>query len=304
MLYDLIILGAGPAGLSAAIYASRDGLNILVLDKGIAGGQIASTELVENYPGFESVSGQKLTSSMLTHAKKFGAEIQEAVEIKSVHLEGKIKKITSSKGEFQSKSIMLATGSREKKLGIKGESELKGKGVSYCATCDAPFFKEKEVVVIGGGNSALAEAIHLSKFAKTVIVIHRRSVLRADKILQKQAQSNPKIKFILNSTVEEIIGSTKVEAITLKDTKTSSISSVKCDGIFIYIGMLPNTELFKEKLKLDKQNQIIIDDECKTNIPGVFAAGDVTNSKVKQVVTAAGSGAIAAISASKFISEE
>lgn len=302
-IYDVIILGAGPAGLTAAIYASRELMKTAVIDKGVAGGQIAWAGTIENYPGFESISGQQLTSSMASQAKKFGAQIVELNEVKSIELDGKIKKVKTAKTEFLAKSIIIATGAREKKLGVKGENELKGKGVSYCATCDAPFFKDKGVLVIGGGNSAITEAIHLAKFAKSVTIIHRREQLKAEKSRQEAAKSNPKIKFLLNKTVEEIFGTNKVEGVKLKDAKTGKTSELKCDGIFIYVGTLPNTELFAGKLALDKNNQIIIDEDCKTSIAGVFAAGDVTNSKIKQVATAVGSGAIAAISASSYLSE-
>ncbi len=299
--YDLIIIGAGPAGLTAGLYASRSGLKTLILEKGAAGGQIAVTALIENYAGYESINGSELTEKMANHARKFGAEIMEFTEVLDIGLAGKTKKAKTPGGEFEANAIILATGNREKKLGVKGESELKGKGVSYCATCDGPFFRDKEAVVVGGGNSAIGEAIHLTKFAKSVTVVHRRAEFRAEKALVDKARENPKIRFLLDSTVEEITGGGKVNSVKIKNVKAGGISELKTDGVFIYAGMLPNSELVKGKVALDQWGYIIVDAERKTNVEGVFAAGDVTNSKVKQVTTAAGDGTIAAIFAEKYI---
>lgn len=302
--YDLIIIGAGPAGLTAALYASRSGLKTAIIEKGAIGGQISTTAIIENYPGYESISGPDLTAKMAEHAKKFGAEIMEFTEVLNLDFEGETKKVKTGSGDLEAKAIIIATGSREKKLGAKGETELKGKGVSYCATCDAPFFRNKDVIVIGGGNSALEEANYLTKFANSVTVVHRRGEFRAEKAVQEKVKNNPKIKFIMESTVEEIVGQKKVESVKIKNVKTNSISEIKCDGIFIYVGMIPNSELVAGKLALDKYGQITVDNEMKTNAKGVFAAGDVTNSKVKQVTTATGDGTIAAVFAEKYISGE
>ncbi len=302
--YDLIIIGGGPAGLTAALYASRSGLKALVIEKGATGGQIATTPHIENWPGTESIAGPELTDKMAAHAKKFGAEIIEYAEVTGLELEGKMKKVQTAGGSFEAKALILATGSREKKLGIKGETELKGKGVSYCATCDAPFFREKGLVVIGGGNSALEEANYLTKFAKSVTLIHRRSHFRADKVVEDKIRANPKIKIILDAVAEEILGSKNVVGVKIRNTQTGEVSELKCDGIFIYVGMIPNTEFLAGKVALDKYGCIIVDNSKKTNVEGVFAAGDATHSKVKQVVTAAGDGAIAAVEAEKYISGE
>lgn len=302
--YDLIIIGAGPAGLTAALYAARAGLKALVIEKAAAGGQIATTAIMENWPGTESISGPALIEGMANHAKKFGAEIMEFTEVTGLELEGKIKKVQTMGGAFESSAVILATGSREKKLGVKGETELKGKGVSYCATCDAPFFREKDIIVIGGGNSALEEAVHLAKFAKSVTVVHRRSHFRADKAVEDKLKANPKVKIVLDAVVEEILGAKNVEGVKIRGTKTGQESEIKCDGVFIYVGMIPNTEFLAGKVALDKYGCIIVDDSKKTNVEGVYAAGDATHSIVKQVVTAAGDGAIAAVSAEKYIGGE
>ncbi len=300
--YDLIIIGAGPAGLTAALYASRSGLRTLAVDKGAAGGQIATTAEIENWPGTESTTGPGFTERLAAHARKFGAEITEFTEVVSLELEGKTKKVKTANGGHEAKAVIIATGAREKKLGIKGEVEFKGKGVSYCAMCDGSFFRSKSVAVIGGGNSALSEAIYLSKFASSVTVVHRRSEFRAEKALVEQAKGNPRIKFLLDSVPEEISGAGKVEKMKVKNAKTGAITDLKADGVFIYVGMLPNSELVKAKLKLDDYGQIVVDREMKTSIKGVFAAGDVTNSRVKQVTTAAADGTIAAVSAEKYLS--
>lgn len=300
--YDLVIIGAGPAGLTAGLYASRAGLKTAVMEKGAAGGQIAATAAIENYPGFESLAGPELTEKMANHAKKFGTQIIEFTEVLSLDLEGKTKKVKTTNGEFEAKAIIIATGAREKKLGIKGETELKGKGVSYCATCDAPFFREKDLAIVGGGNSALEEANYLAKFAKSVTIIHRRDEFRAEKVVQDKTKSNPKIKSVLESVVEEILGTNKVEGVKIRNVKTSRTSELKCDGVFIYAGMVPNSELVKGKLELNEWGYIKVNEKKETSVKGVFAAGDVTDSPVKQVTTATGDGTIAAVFAEKYVS--
>ncbi len=302
--YDLIIIGAGPAGLTAALYASRAGLKTLVVEKGAAGGQIATTAVMENWPGTESISGPALTEAMAKHAKKFGAELLEFTEVTGIEIEGPVKKVHTVNGTFEAKALIIATGNREKKLGVPGEAEFKGKGVSYCATCDAPFFREKDVVVIGGGNSALEEAHYLAKFAKSVTVIHRRSHFRADKAVEEKIRAEPKIKIVLDSTVEAIVGAKKAEGVRMLNTKTGKASELKCDGVFIYVGMIPNSELVAGKVALDKYGCVITDADRNASAPGVFAAGDVTHGKVKQAVTAAGDGAIAAVMAEKYMEGE
>lgn len=301
MIYDLIIIGGGPAGLTAALYGARAGLTTLVLEKKpINGGQITSTSVVENWPGTKSISGMDLANSMAEHVLSLGVEIKNMYEVQEVKLEGKIKKIKTNYGEFESKTVIIATGCSEKKIGVKGEEELKGQGVSYCSICDAPFTKGKTVAVIGGGNSALEEAEYLSTFASKVYLIHRREEFRADKVVIDKVKSNKKIEFLLNKTVSEIIGKNKVEKIRIKDTKSEKESELKIDFVFVFIGMDPNTELFKE-VKKDQNNYILADKECSINLKGVFVAGDVRSGAIKQVVVASSDGATAALSVRNFI---
>lgn len=302
--YDLVIIGAGPAGLTAGLYAARSGLKTAIVEKGAAGGQMGTTAIIENYPGYQSISGPELVEKMVSHAKKFGAELLEFSEVLGLELEGEIKKIQTMNAMLEARAIIIATGAKEKKLGVKGETELKGKGVSYCATCDAPFFKDKNILVIGGGNSALEEANYLTKFANSVTIVHRRSEFRAEKAIQDKVKNNPKIKFIMDSVLEEIIGTSKVEGAKIKNVKTGTITELKTDGAFIYIGMVPNTEFLSGKVALDNYGAIIVDEAKRTNVKGVFAAGDVTNSLVKQITTATGDGTIAALSAEKYLSGE
>ena len=302
--YDIIILGGGPSGLTAAIYAAREKLKVAVIEQGAVGGQMATTNEIENYPGMDSIDGAELASLMANQAKKFGAKIIEYAEVKEARLEGDAKIIKTAKGDFSAKAVIISTGAREKKLGVPGETELKGRGVSYCATCDGPFFRDRDVAVIGGGNSAISEALHLVKFAKSVTIIHRRQTLRADMERQERARQNPKIKFMLDCTVEEIAGEGKVQHVKIANLKTNEKQDVAVDGVFIYIGTLPNTELFRGQVELDKRGHVMIDTNCKTNLKGVFASGDATNFGVKQVATAVGLGTVAALSASAFISGE
>ncbi len=301
MVYDLIIIGGGPAGLTAAIYGVRAGLNTLVLEKKpINGGQISATSVVENWPGIKSISGMDLANSMAEHVLSLGVEIKNMCEVQEAELSGKIKKIKTNYGEFESKTVIIATGCSEKKIGVKGEEELKGAGVSYCSICDAPFTKGKIVAVIGGGNSALEEAEYLSSFGSKIYLIHRREEFRADKAVINKVQSNKKIEFLLNKTVSEIIGKKKVESIKLKDTQSGKESELKIDFVFVFIGMDPNTEIFKE-VKKDQNRYLLADKEFSTNLEGVFVAGDVRSEATKQVVVACSDGAVAALSARNFI---
>lgn len=300
--WELIIIGAGPAGLSAALYSGRGKIKTLVIDKSaIPGGQIATTSLIEDYPGVKALSGEELGRIMMEQAKEFSANFSFNEEVKEVDLHNKI--VKTDKGEYKAKAIIIATGAVERKLNVPGEKELKGRGVSYCAVCDAPFFKDKEVIVVGGGNSALDESLYLSKFVKKLYIVHRRDKLRADKVLQERAFANPKIEFIWNTEVKEIKGKDKVEGVVLYNKKTGEEKEMKVDGIFIYIGMLPNTKMFKGQLEMDERGYIITNERMETNIPGVYAVGDVRKSPVKQAITAASDGAIAALMAEKYIEE-
>ncbi|MEM4272224.1 MAG: thioredoxin-disulfide reductase [Candidatus Bilamarchaeaceae archaeon] len=298
---DILILGGGPAGLTAAIYASRAGHKATILEKGVVGGQIASTWLVENYPGIKSISGPELTAAMAEQAKSFGASIIEFAEVLSVDLSKK--EVKTADSAYRAKAIIIATGNRERKLSVPGENEFKGRGVSYCATCDALFFKGKEIAVVGGGNSALAESLHLSKFASKITVIHRRGEFRAEKALQEEAFKNPKFTFLMDSVVAEIKGKSAVESIVVRSLKTGKETELKVSGVFVYTGMLPNSELFKSQLETDAAGFIITNEKMETSIPGVFAAGDVRNSSIKQITTAVSDGTVAAIFAGALCSQ-
>jgi thioredoxin reductase (NADPH) len=302
-IYDVIIIGAGPAGMTAAVYTSRGNLSTLMIERGIPGGQMANTEEVENYPGFEHILGPELSTKMFDHAKKFGAEyaygdVQEIVDGEA------FKTIKAGGKEYKTRSIIITTGAEYKKMGIPGEKELGGRGVSYCAVCDGAFFRNKELVVVGGGDSAVEEGVYLTRFANKVTIVHRRDELRAQKILQDRAFANEKIEFIWNSTVKEINEENgKVGSVTLKSTVDDTETEFKANGVFIYIGMLPLTKPFKELGILNENGYILTNDQMETSIPGIFAAGDVREKTLRQIVTATGDGSVAAQAAQQYIEE-
>lgn len=302
-LYDCLIIGGGPAGLSAAIYASRGKLNTVVFERSKIGGQAAITDDIENYPGsVEEATGPKIVKRMREQAESFGTcFVME--EVKKVELSKKIKKVITTKGCYEGKTVIIATGAEHMKLNVPGEEEFIGKGVSYCATCDADFFTDLDVVVVGGGDSAVQEALYLTKFAKNVTIIHRRDKLRANKCLQDKAFKNPKIKFLWDSVVERIEGDGIVEKIIVRNVKTGELKEVKTDGVFIFIGMKPSTEIFKGLIEMDERGYILTDENMRTNIEGVFAAGDCRAKLLRQIVTAAADGAIAAVAAERYIEE-
>lgn len=300
-IFDIIILGGGPAGFSSAIYAARGAVSTAIVDINMLGGQPSNYLELENYPGFQLVGGYDLMEKFEEHADKFGVEKFPMQEITKIDLAKK--KIYTKEYEFSAKSIIIATGAQPMKLGVKGEKEFIGRGVSYCAVCDGAFYKDKIVAVVGGGNSAIEEAMYLTKFAKKVYVIHRRDKLRADKILQEKAFKNQKIEFIWNSIVLEIQGENTVKSIVLKNLQTDKISELKIDGIFPYIGISPNTELFSGQLEQDKYGFIQTDTTMATSIDGVYAIGDVRNTPLRQVVTAASDGAIGATYALRYIEQ-
>ncbi len=301
--YDVIIIGGGPAGLSAGLYASRARLTSLLIERGLVGGLITESELVENFPGFpEGISGLELGQLMHQQATKYGLETLLA-EATGIELSGKQKVVKTTKGDFIAKAVIIASGSERLKLGIPGEEEFTGKGVSYCATCDAAFFRELPVAVVGGGDTAIIEALHLSKFASKVTVIHRRHQLRATRILQEKAFSEPKVEFQWDSIVEEIEGRDSVKRIRLRQVKTGEKSALDVAGVFISVGIKPNTAYLKGTLALDAAGFIITNERMETEIPGIFAAGDVRYHSARQAITAAGDGATAAIYAEKLISE-
>ncbi len=299
--FDVVILGGGPAGFSAAIYAARGAVSTAIVDVNMLGGQPSNYLELENYPGFQLVGGYDLMEKFEEHADKFGVKKFPMQEIEKVDLAQK--KIYTKEYEFSAKSIIIATGAQPQKLGVLGEKEFVGRGVSYCAVCDGAFYKDKIVAVVGGGNSAIEEAMYLTKFAKKVYVIHRRDKLRADKIIQERAFKNQKIEFIWNSIVFEIQGENTVKSILLKDTQTDKISKLDVDGIFPYIGISPNTELFSGQLNQDKYGFIITDTTMATSVDGVYAIGDVRNTPLRQVVTAASDGAIGATYALRYIEQ-
>ncbi|MGM0879014.1 MAG: thioredoxin-disulfide reductase [Bacillota bacterium] len=299
--YDVIIVGAGPAGMTAAVYTSRANLNTLLIERGIPGGQMANTQDVENYPGFDHVLGPDLSNKMFEHAKKFGA-VYEYGDIKEIVDEGRLKKVVTTNKEFYAKSVIIASGADHKKLGVPGENELGGLGVSYCAVCDGAFFKARELVVVGGGDSAVEEAVYLTRFASKVTIIHRRDQLRAQKILQERAFSNEKIEFIWNKEVTSINeGNGKVNTVTLKDTKTGEQSQFPADGVFIYVGTLPLNGAFKNLDITNDEGYVVTDEAMATKIPGIYAAGDIRDKTLRQIVTATGDGSIAAQSVQHYI---
>ena len=305
-VYDVIVIGGGPAGLSAALYAGRARLNTLVIEKKKEGGQIALTSEVENYPGcLEGESGPTLIDRMYNQAKHFGAEFVYD-EIESVDLKGSIKQLKGKKDVYKAKSIIIATGASSRPIGCPGEKEFTGKGVSYCATCDGSFFEDFDIYVVGGGDTAVEEAMYLTKFGRSVTIIHRRDELRAAKSIQDKAFKNPKIKFMWNTIVKELKGDGILNTMVVENVKTREQTTIVADeedmtfGVFGFIGYIPKTDIFKDILTLD-HGYIVTDENMKTNIDGVFAAGDVRVKSLRQVVTAASDGAIAAVQAEKYI---
>ena len=308
--FDLIIIGSGPGGLAAALYAARGRMKTLVLEKGQNGGQAAITHLIENYPGsIEDPTGPKLTHRMLEQAKSFGAEIRKD-EVLDVDFSGKEKVIKCKNGEYTAKAVVIATGATPRKLDAPGIRELSGKGISYCATCDADFFKDLEVYVIGGGNSAVEEAIYLTKFARQVHIVHMLDHFQCESIVLEKAKAVPNLDIRIRTVVEEVKGDGILESIVFKNLDTNEVYEVEADeedgtmGLFIFIGYQPQTELFKGKVEIDQYGYIVAGESTETNVPGVFVAVDGRVKEVRQVVTATADGAVAAIMAEKYISKE
>lgn len=301
--FDVAIIGSGPAGYTASIYTSRAKLKTIIISGSLPGGQLMTTTEVENFPGFPNgITGPQLMINMQQQSERFGTKI-EVDEVTSVDFKNRPFKIKTGSAEYLADSILISTGASPRKLGLKSEGDFSGRGVSYCATCDGPFFRDQEIVVVGGGDTALEEATFLTKFGKSVKIIHRRNELKASKILQERAFENPKIEFIWNSAVVNIEGQNKVAAVTIKDINTGAETVLNAGGLFVAIGHEPNTTIFKGQIDLDERGYILLNNNTKTNIEGVFAAGDVHDHRYRQAITAAGFGCMAALDIEKWLSE-
>ncbi|KRT35984.1 thioredoxin-disulfide reductase [Acetomicrobium hydrogeniformans] len=300
---ELVIVGGGPAGLTAAIYGRRAGLDVLVLEKGMAGGQITITAEIENWPGIPMISGEELARAFREHAEKFSPEFREA-EVKKVSIEAGKKVVATDKGDIEAEAVIIATGASFRKLGCPGEAEFTGRGVSYCAVCDGAFFEDQVIAVVGGGNTAVEEADYLTRFASKVYIIHRRDSFRADRAVVEKAMANPKIEPVWNSVVEKIKGTDMVEGIVLKNVKTGETSELPVAGVFVFVGMNPNSDFVKGLVETKDGGWIVTNEMLETSVEGIFAAGDVRDKFLRQVVTAAGDGATAAMAAYSYISEQ
>ncbi len=299
--YDLIIAGGGPAGLTASLYAARARMRVLLIEKMVTGGQVAATFLVENYPGFpEGISGVDLAEAMEKQAKRFGLEIGSG-EVEKITPRGRMWEVAYGNRKLFAKALIVASGVESRKLGIPGEEALRGKGVSYCGTCDGPFFRDQEIGVIGGGDSAVDEAIYLTRFASRVYLVHRRNALRAEKILQERAFQNPKIQILWDTIVTKVMGNSTVEGLELVNLKSKEIWNLKVSGVFFYVGLSPNTKFLEGVVKLDEYGYVLTDENMATSAPGIFAAGDVRRKILRQVTTAVGDGALAAHCAERYV---
>ena len=300
--YDVIIIGGGPAGLTAGLYAARSGLKSVLLERGNFGGQIVNARLVENYPGFpEGISGSELGEFMQRQATKYGLEslTTEVTKVKT----GDSYEVSTTEGYIRSESIIIAAGSEYRKLGVTGEERLSGRGISYCATCDGFFFRDREVAVVGGGDTAITDALELAQHCRKVYIIHRRDQLRATKALQEKAFSQPKIEMVWNMVVKEIVGDKMLRSLRLQNVETGQSSDLEVDGVFVAVGIKPNSQVFSQLVALDEAGFIVTDELMGTSAPGIFAAGDIRHNSFRQVITAAGDGAAAAMSASKYVQE-
>jgi thioredoxin reductase (NADPH) len=302
--YEVIIIGGGPAGMTAGLYTTRSRLRTLLIETGLLGGQITTTELIENYPGFpEGINGSELSLLMEQQVKRFGLEIisQEVLEVR---LEEDRKVVRTHESDYYSETVIISSGTEYRKLGIPGEDTFIGKGVSFCATCDGAFFKDSRIVVVGGGDSALTEALFLTKFAKEVTIIHRRDALRATKIYQERAQAHPKINFLWNSVVQEIKGDKEVRSVLVKNVKTNKVKEFETEGVFLFVGISPKTQFIKGLVEMDEGGYIITNENCETSVKGIFAAGDCRKKLLRQIATAVGDGATAAFALEKYLEEK
>jgi thioredoxin reductase (NADPH) len=302
--YEVIIVGGGPAGLTAGLYTSRARLHTLLVENALFGGQMTTTEMIDNYPGFpQGVTGDELSRLMEEQAKRFGMETISG-EVIEVKLNRDQKIVRTHESTFLGETIIVCTGTEYRKLGVPGEKEYAGKGVSYCATCDAAFFKDSEIFVVGGGDSALTEALFLTKFVKGLTIVHRRDALRATKIYQERAMANPKIKFLWNSVIQEIKGDQVARAVLVKNVKTGELKEFNTEGVFLFVGLTPRTEFLKGLVQMDEAGYIVTNDNCEASVKGIFAAGDCRKKLLRQIATGVGDGATAAFAAEKYLEEK
>lgn len=302
-LYDMIIVGGGPAGMTAGLYASRARLRTLLIENALFGGQMTTTELIENYPGFpQGISGEELSRLMEEQAKRFGMEAISD-EVEEIGLESDLKRVKTYEGEFFCRALIICTGTEYRKLGVPGEEKFKGRGISYCATCDGAFFRDSRIIVVGGGDSALTEALFLTKFVSELTIIHRRDALRATKIYQERTLNHPKIKFLWNSVVQEIKGDSVVRSVVVKNIKSGEVKEVETEGAFLFIGLTPRTHFLKELVQMDESGYIVTNENCEASIKGIFAAGDCRKKLLRQISTSVGDGATAAFAAEKYLEE-
>ena len=300
--YDVIIIGGGPAGLTAGIYLSRAKIKALILDAGTIGGQVVLTHEIANYPGIENISGYQLAKTMRKQAKKFGCDIKSNIKITSLELNNKQKEIiVNGKDKYYADAVILSTGGKSRPLNVPGEMEFAGKGISYCATCDGDFFQDKEIIVVGGGNSALEEAVSLTQYASKVTIIHQFDHFQAYPHAVEEARNNEKINFIMESEIIEFLGDESIKKVKIEQQRTHEITEMNIDGVFIFIGYLPQTQMFENKIKLNDRKEIIVDDNFQTNITGVFAGGDAIEKKYRQITTATSDGTLAALNAIEFM---
>jgi thioredoxin reductase (NADPH) len=302
--YDVIVLGGGSAGLTAGIYLSRAKVKTLILNEGIIGGQMILTYEIANYPGIEKTSGYQLSMTMKKQAESFGCEIKQNINIGNIDLAGDIKKVTVGEDVYTAKAVILATGGHSRNLGVDGEEEFKGRGISYCATCDGDFYTGQDIIVVGGGNSALEEAVSLTQYASSVTIVHQFDHFQAFEHAVEAAKANEKIKFIMESSIDGFFGDEKVRYVNIKNLKTNEVEKKEIDGVFIFIGYAANTDKLKEHVALNKYGEIISDENMATNIPGVYVAGDVREKRIRQIATAISDGAIAAVNAVEYIQKK
>ena len=294
MLYDVIVIGGGPGGYTAALYAARANLSVAILEKLSPGGQMGTTDVIDNYPGFpQGVNGFELAMQMKEGAERFGAQTQLA-EVTQVELAGQVKTVHTSGGDYQARTVVLATGAHPRELGLPGERELRGRGVSYCATCDGMFYRGKTVVVVGGGNTAVSDVLYLSRLCEKVYLVHRRDTLRASKVYLDPLQKAENVEFVWDSEVKQLLRDQAVTGVRVRNKKTGEERDISCDGVFVAVGYLPNTELYRGQVELDEAGYVLADETTQTNLPGVFAVGDLRKKPLRQVVTAASDGAVAA----------